>query len=262
MDLSDAYANGPFIAHADSYPPRWADAAARLRADMAADGRLREGLSYGPGGRNRFDLVLPIDTPRGLLVFVHGGYWMTFGRADWTHLAGGATARGWAVALPSYDHCPDVRIADITLQIAMAVMAAAVEVSGPIRLAGHSAGGHLVARMLAPGMLPEAVAGRVDHVMPISPLADLRPLLQTQMNQTLRLDPDEAWAESPVAMAPPQVPVTVWVGGDERPAFVDQARWLSQAWGCPLVIDEGRHHFDVIDGLADAASPITARLLD
>ncbi len=261
MDLSEAYANGPFIAQADAYPPRWAGAAAAFRAEMAAEGRLREGLSYGPGGRNRFDLVLPAETPEGLLVFVHGGYWMKFGRADWTHLAAGAVARGWAVALPSYDHCPDVRISDITSQIALAVMAASVEVSGPIRLAGHSAGGHLVARMLAPGVLPEAVAGRIDRVMPISPLADLAPLMQTGMNATLRIDEAEARSESPVAMAPPQVPVTVWVGGDERPAFLDQARWLSQAWGCALVIDAGKHHFDVIDGLADPASEMVRRLL-
>lgn len=261
MDLSEAYANGPFIAQADSYPPRWAHAAACFRKGMALKGRLREGLSYGPSGRNRFDLVLPSDTPKGLVVFVHGGYWMKFGRADWTHLAGGAVARGWAVALPSYDHCPDVRIADITFQIALAVMAAAVEVTGPIRLAGHSAGGHLVARMLAPGMLPEAVAGRIDHVMPISPLTDLMPLMQTDMNATLRIDEAEARAESPVTMASPQVPVTVWVGGDERPAFLDQARWLSQAWGCGLVVDAGMHHFNVIDGLADPDSAMITQLL-
>ena len=43
--------------------------------------------------------------------------------------------------------------------------------------------------------------------------------------------------------------MTVWVGGDERPVFLEQARWLSEAWGCGLVIDDGRHHFDVVDGL-------------
>ncbi|MBU2963804.1 alpha/beta hydrolase [Citreicella sp. C3M06] len=261
MDLSDSYANGPYIAQAEDYPPRWAGAAAHFRKAMALSGRLREGLSYGPAGRNRFDLVLPKGSAAGLVVFVHGGYWMKFGRADWTHLAGGAVARDWAVALPSYEHCPQVRISDITRQIADAITAAAVEVSGPIRLAGHSAGGHLVARMLAGGLLPDAVAGRLAHVMPISPLSDLRPLLQTDLNATLGLDAAEAEAESPVLMPQPMVPVTAWVGGDERPAFIDQARWLSQAWGCGLVIEEGRHHFNVIDGLAAPDSAITDRLL-
>lgn len=261
MDLSDAYANGPYIAQAEDYPPRWTQAASCYRKALALKGRLREGLAYGAGARERFDLFLPKGAPKGLLVFVHGGYWMAFGRETWSHLAGGAVARGWAVALPSYDLCPEVRISGITRQIAAAMTAAAREIDGPIRLAGHSAGGHLVARMLAPAMLPDEVAARVDHVMPISPLSDLRPLMQTGMNEKLQLDADEAWAESPVAMAPPERPVTVWVGAEERPVFLDQARWLGEAWSCPVVVADGKHHFNVIDGLAEPDSAIIERLL-
>ena len=261
MDLSDAYANGPYIAQAEDYPPRWTAAASDFRAELAAGGRLRAGLAYGNGPREALDLFLPDGAPEGLMVFVHGGYWMAFGRETWSHLAAGALARGWAVALPSYDLCPGVRISSITRQIAAAVTCAAGEVDGPIRLVGHSAGGHLVARMLAPAMLPDEVAARLEHVMPISPLSDLRPLMQTRMNETLQLDADEAWAESPLAMATPQVPVTVWVGAAERPAFLDQARWLGDAWSCPVVVEDGKHHFDVIDGLAEPHSEITARLL-
>jgi len=57
------------------------------------------------------------------------------------------------------------------------------------------------------------------------------------------------------------VPVTVWVGGDERPVFLDQAGWLAEAWNAELVIDKGRHHFDVIDGLADPDSAMMLALL-
>ncbi|NVK61307.1 MAG: alpha/beta hydrolase fold domain-containing protein [Rhodobacteraceae bacterium] len=261
MDLSDAYANGPYIAQAETYPPRWREAARGFRAALAAEGRLREGIRYGDGAREALDLFLPEGTPEGLMVFVHGGYWMAFSRSDWSHLARGAVESGWAVALPSYDLCPDIRISGITRQIAAAVTVAAGEVAGPIRLAGHSAGGHLVARMPAPGVLPGEVAARIAHVMPISPLSDLRPLMQTGMNAKLGLDEDEARAESPVAMAPPACPVTVWVGGDERPVFLEQARWLSEAWGCGLVIDDGRHHFDVVDGLETPDSEMTRTLL-
>lgn len=261
MDLSDAYANAPHIPDAEKYPPRWATSAAAYREDMTLRGRLRAGLRYGDGGREAFDLFLPEGTARGLVVFVHGGFWLAFGREDWSHLAAGPVARGWAVALPSYDLCPSVRIVQITTQIARAVAAAAEEVPGPIRLAGHSAGGHLVARMPAPGMLPEAAAARLAHVMPISPLSDLRPLMMTGMNAKLGLDAAEAWAESPVAMQAPELPVTVWVGAEERPAFIDQARWLAEAWHCGLVEEPGRHHFNVIDGLTDPESAMTGALL-
>ncbi|MCT4373199.1 alpha/beta hydrolase [Yangia mangrovi] len=255
MDLSDAYANAAHIPGAADFPPRWSAAAEAFRAKLAEEGRFRS-LAYGPGAREALDLFLPEGEAKGLVVFVHGGYWLRFDRSVWSHFAAGPLAAGWAVAMPSYDLCPDVRIADITREVASAVSRAAEEVAGPIRLTGHSAGGHLVARMLAPGLLPEAVAARIKGVVPISPLADLRPLMQTDMNAGLKLDAVEAEAESPIFQPAPQVSVTVWVGGDERPVFLDQARWLGEAWSCDVVIDAGLHHFDVIDGLAEAGSPL------
>ena len=106
------------------------------------------------------------------------------------------------------------------------------------------------------------VAARLAGVVPISPLADLRPLLRTSMNADLRLDMAEAEAESPMLMAERlNVPATVWVGADERPAFLDQARWLAEAWGCAHVVAEGRHHFDVIEPLEIADSDLTGALL-
>ena len=260
MELDDAYANGAHIVGAETYPPRWNEAAQAFRDKMEAQGRARLGEAYGTGDRNRFDLFLPEGTPKGIVIFVHGGYWLNFDASTWSHLAVGPLAKGWAVALPSYDLCPSVRISEITLQIAQAVQKIAETVRGPIALTGHSAGGHLVARMLAPDMLPPDVAERIAHVVPISPLTDLRPLLRTSMNENLRLDEAEAWAESPIAQPVPEVPVTVWVGADERPAFLDQARWLSEAWGCGNVIVPGKHHFDVIDALADPQDALVTTL--
>ena len=54
----------------------------------------------------------------------------------------------------------------------------------------------------------------------------------------------------------------VWVGGQERPAFLWQARTLSEAWNCPWTVEAGRHHFDVIDGLTDPNSALMAACLD
>lgn len=262
MQLDDAYANGAYISNADSYPKAWQQQAAAFRGGVVEQGLADLDISYGDSSRQRFDLFLPQGTPRGLFVFVHGGYWLKFDKSYWSHLAGGMLSHGWAVALPSYDQCPAVSIEQITKQIAQAVTVAAQMVAGPIHLAGHSAGGHLVARMAVPGVLPEAVAERLAHVMPISPVADLRPMLQTSMNDQFGLDLVAAEAESPVLMSPrPNVPVTVWVGGDERPAFLDQARWLAEAWECGHVVDEGYHHFDVIDALANPESPMTKTLL-
>lgn len=258
MDLDAAYANAPFIPGAERHPPRWAAEAAAFRSALGQRARL--GLRYGPGARQWFDLFLPEGATRGLLVFVHGGYWRAFGPRDWSAFAAGGLGRGLAVALPGYSLAPEARIAAITAEIARAVAAAAAEVAGPVLLAGHSAGGHLVARMACADVaLP--VAGRIARVLPISPLADLRPLRGTAMNAELRLDAAEALAESPALRRPrPGLAVHVWVGGAERPAFLGQAQLLAAAWGAPLTIAPGRHHFDVIDALADPASAMMESL--
>lgn len=259
MELDDAYANAAYIPEGESYPPRWQAEAAAFR-DAAQPPELD--VAYGPAPRQRLDLFRPEGAAKGLLVFVHGGFWRMLDKSYWSHLAAGALAKGWAVAMPSYTLCPQVRISQITREIAAAVSHAAGAVDGPIALAGHSAGGHLVARMLAKGLLPDAVAGRLSHVMPISPLSDLRPLMQTSMNADFKLDAAEAVAESPIFMgARVDCPVSVWVGGAERPAFLDQARWLSEAWGCALLEDAGKHHFDVVEPLAEPESEMLARLL-
>jgi acetyl esterase/lipase len=258
--LDDAYANAAHIPGADDYPPRWAGRAAEFRKGLESEGRARPGLVYGRSPRQVLDLFLPESTPKGLCVFVHGGYWLRFDNSYWSHFATGPLARGWAVAMPSYDLCPDVTIAQITGQIATAIGFAAQQVKGPIALPGHSAGGHLVARMAVPGVLPKDVAARLSSVLPISPVADLRPLLETSMNDQLGLDLPAAEAESPVLMTPMDVPVNIWFGAQERPVFLDQAKWLSEAWDAPLHIAPGTHHFDVIDALKDPESAMVGHI--
>lgn len=261
MRYDDAFANGKYIEGGEGYPPRWADKAARFRESMGARARLS--LPYGAGKQNWFDLYLPEAKPEGLVVFIHGGYWRAFGPRDFSHLAAGAVARGWACAMPAYTLAPEARISAITAEIAASLPVLAADVAGPIVLTGHSAGGHLAARMVCRDIvLPDEIAKRLTLSVPISPLTDLRPLIETTMNEDFRLDRFGASAESP-ALLPRRsgIPVHVWVGGAERPAFLDQARRLGNAWACPVTIDAGRHHFDVIEGLERPDAPLMAVLI-
>jgi arylformamidase len=264
IDWDDAYANAAHIKGAEDYPPRWAAAAAAFREGLATKGRCEPDIGYGAHPRERFDLFLPDVAPRGLIFFVHGGYWRAFDKSSWSHLAAGGLGQGFAVAMPSYVLCPEVRIAQITQQIARAIELASSRIAGPIHLCGHSAGGHLVSRMLCDDLSWQGgFPARLARVVSISGLHDLRPLLNTAMNDDLRLDQQEARAESPVfCRVSLPVDTIAWVGGDERPAFVEQSRWLARDWGNAEVrIEAGRHHFDVIDALADADSALMAALL-
>jgi acetyl esterase/lipase len=256
-----AYANGAFIPGAEDYAPRWSARAAVFRGLLGH--RAQIGMAYGPGDRHRFDLFLPEGDARGVVTFVHGGYWMAFGRESWSHLAEGPLARGWAVAMPSYTLAPQARIGAITREIALALGAIGKHVAGPMVVTGHSAGGHLSARMACRDVeLPPGFAQRLVRAVPISPLADLAPLRQTKMNETLKLDAAEAKAESPISHKRRETcGVSVWVGGQERPAFLWQARTLSEDWACPWTVAAGKHHFDVIDDLADPRSTLVSTLV-
>lgn len=259
-DWDDAYANAAHIAGGDGFPARWEARATAFRATMGE--RLRAGVRYGAHPRQYLDLFLPETPPRGLVVFVHGGYWRAFDPSLWSHLAGGALARGWAVAMPGYVLAPEARIAGITAMLAEAIAVAAGEVAGPLRLSGHSAGGHLVLRQVcADSRLAPAVRERLTGVVPISGLFDLRPLLRLAMNGDLRLDAAEAAAESPALLEPiaGAPPVHVWVGDDERPEFVRQTTLIANVWtglGADMAqtIEPRRNHFTVIDGLTHPGS--------
>src|SRR4051794_39390913 len=267
-DWDDAYANGPNIPNGERWPAAWVQPAQAYRDDRQGKGRAKLDLGYGDKARNRFDLFLPEGPPMGLVVFVHGGFWMRLDNSYWSHLARGSVEGGYAVAMPSYTLCPDVRISEITREIAAAVARAAAMVEGPLFLAGHSAGGHLVTRMIsATSPLPDDVRTRISHTVSISGVHDLRPLMKAAMNAELRIDEAEARVESPALLEPLQnARVTCWVGSAERPEFVRQNALLANIWtglgAKTCIIEEpGRHHFDVIDGLADPDHQLTRTLL-
>ena len=262
MDWDQAYSNVDHVAESAQFPARWAAQAAAFRAGMGVRADLD--AVYGDMARERFDLFMPEGAASGLAVFVHGGYWMRLDKSTFSHFASGALACGWAVAVLGYSLCPDVRLRDITGQIAAALGTVAGRVAGPIALAGHSAGGQLVTRMVCEDVdLPRPVADRVARVLSISGVHDLRPLMRTRMNKVLGLDEAEAKAESPALARPREgARVICCAGGAELPEFRRQNALLANIWaglGADTECWElpGKNHFTVIEPLADPESALT-----
>jgi acetyl esterase/lipase len=141
-------------------------------------------------------------------------------------------------------------------------------VDGPLLLTGHSAGGHLASRMVTISTpLAADVAKRIRHVVSISGLHDLRPLMRTGMNEALAIDDAEAQAESPALLRPMDgVRITCWAGGGERSEFLRQNALLANIWTglgavTSTVVEPDRHHYDILDGLADPAHGLTRTLI-
>lgn len=265
IDWDDAFENSAYVPGSDALAAKWASAAGAARAVWADRATL--GLAYGDDPREGMDVFSPESHAQGTVIFVHGGYWHRLDRSFWSHLAAGCLAHGWAVAMPGYPLAPGARLSAITQSVARAVRRIAADGAGPIRLVGHSAGGHLVTRMICEGVLPDDVVSRIGRVVSISGVHHLTPLLLTRMNETLRLTPAEARAESPTALVPQaNVPLTIWTGARERPEFLRQARMLAEAWeakGAKIdtVFAVGHNHFSVIEPLADAGSALTRAVL-
>lgn len=268
-DWDDAYANGAHIEGAADYPEKWAGEALQFRQLMTQKQLADLDIGYGESNRQRLDIFRPEANINGLVIFIHGGYWRAFDKSCWSHLACGAIRRDWAVAMPSYDLVPAVSISEITRQMGSAISKAASLIDGPIRLAGHSAGGHLVTRMICQDSpLTPDVRERIDRVVSISGLHDMRPLLNTKMNDDFQMSEAEAVAESPALNLPiANVELVCWVGAEERPEFIRQSELLSNIWtGCGIQTSvhqaKDQHHFNVIDGLVDPQSALSRTLLE
>ena len=258
FDWDNAYENGGNIVGSSQYLQRWPVMADEFRKQVDCQVDVTVG-----GTSSRYDKFNPNGESKGLFVFVHGGYWQATEKGIWSHLAKGAVDRGWTAVLPGYDLCPAVSVANIVEMVGAAIEDAAANTSGPIVLTGHSAGGHLVAEMCAVGTpLSAETVARICHLVPLSGLFDLRPLLGTKLNDALKLDWQGASGLSPVLKRPIEnLKLTAWVGGGERSEFLRQNRLIVDMWRglgswTQAVEEPDRHHFSVVEGLMDANSPL------
>lgn len=248
----------------------WQRDAATYRATARAELDVPY-LDEAGGGtaRTRMDIFWPAGAEPDtcpIVLFIHGGYWQALERKAVSHLAAGANARGLAVAMPSYDLCPDVTLAVIERQIAAACLFLRRTHGRPVTVCGHSAGGHLTAAMLARDFADldrNAPDGLVPAGLAISGLFDLRDLVHTSINDRLGLDMAEARRLSPLFWpAPAGKRLLACVGEHESEAFHWQSRALAARWGEAGVTTEyraiaGANHFTVVAGLTEPASELT-----
>lgn len=222
-------------------------------------------IPYGTHPRQAIDLFRA-PSPRGTLVFLHGGYWRAFSREDFAWIAPPFLAAGISVALPSYRLCPEVGIGDICADASTAIATLWGRLGQHERrrlvISGHSAGGHLTAHCLATGW-DGAGGPQVTGAISVSGLFDLAPLMRTAMNSDLKLDPASADTLSPLHHPRRlDAPLLSVYGGEEPPEWHHQSDRLAAQW--PDVTSAalpGRNHFTALDALADPAHSLHQQAL-
>ncbi|MCY3754895.1 MAG: alpha/beta hydrolase [Alphaproteobacteria bacterium] len=212
-------------------------------------------IAYGSGPREALDLHRPASEANGaLFMFIHGGYWRRFSKADHSFAVGGFVKRGATVANVDYDLCPDVTLDDIVAQMkaCLAFVHAHAGEWGcdPVRLfvGGHSAGAHLTAMLLADPASAALIAGA--HCM--SGIYETPVVRRISVNEEVRLDEAMA-ARNNVFSHPPArpVPMVVSVGGEEPAGWQAQSAGyagIAEAAGCAVqrVTVPGANHFSML----------------
>lgn len=267
IDYEAEYNNRARVTEHPSIFEAWARDA---KAYREAHAPLR--IPYGPSERQHIDVFQPgePDHEAKTVLFIHGGYWQSLEPGLFSHMARGLNAHGITVAVPGYDLCPHVRIGDIVEEIRASARELA-RFEKHLVVAGHSAGGHLAACMLAtnwPAVDEKLPTGFVSAAYAISGLFDLKPLVATSINRALGMDEAEAELMSPLSWAPPRGLVfDAAVGGDESAEYLRQSRTIVEHWGAAGVETRyeavpGANHFTVIADLADPGSAMTRRVAE
>lgn len=126
-------------------------------SEVSPNVEVRKDIAYtegdpADGAKHKLDLYLPKDKKDfPVLMFVHGGSWRSGDRSNYPALANRFAKLGIAVAIPSYRLMPKnphpAQIEDVAAAFAWVYKNIAQFGADPNRVyvAGHSAGGHLVA---------------------------------------------------------------------------------------------------------------------
>lgn len=243
----------------------------RVRSEL--DHRLN--VPFGPTLAEHVDLY-PAGETAPVLIYVHGGFWYLRTSQEFGFVARGPISRGIATVIVNYDLCPRVTIDEIVRQTRAAVAWVYENArsfggdAGRIHIAGHSAGGHLVAMLLATDWegeygLPGDV---VKSAAAISGLYDLAPFPYTFLQPQLQLGWDQVLRNSPVLHIPDAAPpLLVAYGEEETDEFKRQSEAFLSAWRANGLDGErlllaGKNHYDVIDGFLDAESPLCSAVLE
>ena len=254
------------------YYDKWGNWSARAR------NRLRGKLDvpFGSGSLENLDIFSAGRPNAPVHVFIHGGYWMALDKSDFSYIAEVFVSAGATSVILNYGLAPALKMDEIVRQTREGlawIRRHAREFGGDpsqIYIDGHSAGGHLVAMLMVtnwPEFAPDLPKDLIKGGCAVSGLFDLEPARLCYVNETLGLDQEVAFRNSPIHHIPETAPSLILsVGGLETDEFRRHSHefaWKWRAKGLSLEVVDLPHcnHYTIYDERANLQSSLNQAIL-
>ena len=268
------YNNRALVPNFADHFSNWIEGSKAARANL----RCHLDIAYGSGTNETLDIFPAAKANAPVVVFIHGGYWRSLDKSDHSFVAPPLHDMGACVVVVNYALCPGtpeqpVTIPDIAMQMTHALAWVWQHIAkyggnpNDVVVAGHSAGGHLAAMLLAcdwKSVDKSIPAHWIQKALSISGLYDLTPLRKTPFLQdSLKLTAKQARMASPALWPRPQKGVLYTLaGGDESAEFLRHNRLIHQTWGPKTVpVCEalpGLNHFSIVTDLTKKGARLNA----
>lgn len=241
------------------------------------------GVSFGYDAEETLDIFLPADPGDGQMpiqIFIHGGYWKMMTKEDFSYVADAFTPKGCVTVVINYGLIPSINMDELVRQCRTGLAWVHRNARGfggdpdRIFISGHSAGGHLVAMMMATNwpafdlLSPALPRDLIKGGCGISGLYDLEPIRLCFLNEDLKLGKEEADRNSPVQLSPAGLaPLVLAVGDLEGTEYLRQSEYLAAAWrqhgvDVDVVVHKGQDHFAMVQQLSIPHSRLSKIILE
>jgi arylformamidase len=259
-ELDRQYNNRQRFPHYTQSFKDWQGWSAATRANFVVE----PNIAYGAQAAERLDIFPAPRASAPIYVFLHGGYWQSLDKADYSFIAAGMVPNGVMTVVPNFALAPRDAMDEIVRQnrsVIAWLWHHAREFGGDpnrIYVGGHSAGGHLATMLLAT-LWPEFGLGLpkdlVKGVCAIGGLFDMEPIRLSYLNETLGMTKQVSERNDPVLQRYPiAAPLMLVLGDNESEEYYRQVvamacRWSKLGYPLEMRLEEGRDHFDVVNDL-------------
>lgn len=265
------------------------ESSVKYRETLSENG-LFETINSGSG-----DLATEVDVfkptlsaaNKPVVIYIHGGWWQWFSKDHFSFVAKPFNEAGATVYIPAYKMAQDwentanpiqVIFQQLKTAIAQVLLKAEKNQAGKVYITGHSAGGHLAAMMTFVNWqeefgLSDRQVSRIAGIIPLSGLYDVRPLVNSFVNDAMGIDEMAAEQVSPyyllnqLQQETPLAPVYLVLPEYDPQEFYRQAREFQLLMHeknkhCDVLFIPKVDHLDMIENFMDNDYLLTQYMLD